>query len=291
MDSDWHTPKDLKGITRFLRQLPGDATLWRIPLAVYYARSIADNFIGLGTSPKKTHTVDTFGMLVERRLAFGLLCLGEKTRSAQALKIVAVALKMKVTDFGLELNETEKVLLLINLPLLTVFRRRCAMRSAATSTRRQIAPDTCSFAWTTAALSTALIISRHVDSILRKYLSSISALKSRAQTQDGDRDVLLSPPRSHPQIYDVANDLHRLGNLTLLEKEANSAIGNKLFDEKKKKLYSKDVTKFALTHQVFALEAWNTAAFRVRHADLLQLLHTIWKLEEGTLGEPAFLMF
>ena len=73
---------------------------------------------------------------------------------------------------------------------------------------------------------------------------------------------------------------HRIGNLALLTKSANSAARNWPFPVKKSKYFSrKGVTTMALTVQVLEHQEWTPKIVEQRQADLLSRLEKHWRLE------------
>lgn len=68
--------------------------------------------------------------------------------------------------------------------------------------------------------------------------------------------------------------LHRIGNLTLLADEYNTAIKNKGFDEKKK-IYKKSA--IAMTHKLCASNEWTPTRIEERQKELFHIAKQIWK--------------
>lgn len=80
--------------------------------------------------------------------------------------------------------------------------------------------------------------------------------------------------------------VHRLGNLALLNRKKNSAASNYEFDRKKQAYFSKGgVCAFPLTTQVLQETDWTADVLESRHAALLKLAETHWKL--GERSTPA----
>lgn len=73
---------------------------------------------------------------------------------------------------------------------------------------------------------------------------------------------------------------HRLGNLLLLNRRANSRAQNFDFDIKKEKYFTsgKGVAVFALTTQVLAEQVWTLEVIERRQKELVNLLTTEWQL-------------
>jgi hypothetical protein len=67
--------------------------------------------------------------------------------------------------------------------------------------------------------------------------------------------------------------LHRLGNLSLLQKSPNGRIGNKSFAVKKPILAA---SKFALTAQIGAEAGWTKETIKKRQEELATLAATVW---------------
>lgn len=75
--------------------------------------------------------------------------------------------------------------------------------------------------------------------------------------------------------------VHRLGNLTLLSRNKNSAASNYEFEKKKTAYFTKGgVCAFALTTQVLQHNNWTEAVMQKRQDDMLKTLETHWRLQE-----------
>ena len=75
--------------------------------------------------------------------------------------------------------------------------------------------------------------------------------------------------------------LHKLGNLTLLNRGKNSAARNLGFD-KKKAAYEKSNQKssFEITKEICGIPEWNMSALRSRHEKLKAEIMNLWKVSE-----------
>lgn len=75
-------------------------------------------------------------------------------------------------------------------------------------------------------------------------------------------------------------DVHRLGNLALLDRRKNPQASNFEFDRKKKEYFlRKGTTPFPLTSQVLAQSKWTPAVFEQRQIELHKKLCDIWRLK------------
>jgi len=83
-----------------------------------------------------------------------------------------------------------------------------------------------------------------------------------------------------PKEEDRQRDVHRLGNLALLNRKQNASAKNYEFDKKKKSYFAtKDGgSPFMLTTQVLAETEWTPAVFERRQKLLLQKLKDAWRL-------------
>ncbi|GAB4398016.1 MAG: DUF262 domain-containing protein [Rhodoferax sp.] len=79
--------------------------------------------------------------------------------------------------------------------------------------------------------------------------------------------------------------LHRLGNLTLLSRNKNSAASNYSFEKKKAAYFTKGgVCAFALTTLVLQHDTWTTEVMQARQKTLLNALEQHWQLH-GRMGK------
>lgn len=84
-----------------------------------------------------------------------------------------------------------------------------------------------------------------------------------------------------PSAQDRLLWVHRLGNLALLNRKKNSAAGNYDFDRKKLAYFSKGgACAFPLTTQVLQQAEWTLVTLQTRHAALLRVAETHWRLGE-----------
>lgn len=75
--------------------------------------------------------------------------------------------------------------------------------------------------------------------------------------------------------------VHRLGNLTLLSRNKNSAASNYEFEKKKTVYFTKGgVSSFALTTQVLQHSAWTEAVMQKRQDEMLKALDTHLRLQD-----------
>lgn len=83
-----------------------------------------------------------------------------------------------------------------------------------------------------------------------------------------------------PDVAMQERDVHRLGNLVLLNRKQNSSAKNYAFEKKKRSYFaSKDGTSpFAITTQVLGEATWSPNVFARRQKDLLQKLKDAWRL-------------
>lgn len=75
-------------------------------------------------------------------------------------------------------------------------------------------------------------------------------------------------------------DVHRLGNLVLLNRRQNSSAKNYPFDQKKRSYFAgrDGSSPFAITTQVLREPIWTPDVFERRQALLLQKLKDVWRL-------------
>jgi hypothetical protein len=76
-------------------------------------------------------------------------------------------------------------------------------------------------------------------------------------------------------------NVHRLGNLALLNQRQNSAAKNWEFDKKKEKYFKTKggATPFHITNEVLLKNEWTTGVFEDRQARFQKTLKEIWKLD------------
>lgn len=72
-----------------------------------------------------------------------------------------------------------------------------------------------------------------------------------------------------------AQYIYRLGNYTLLEKETNSIIGNKIYDEK---ISAYKSSNSIMTKQVALLEEWNIKYLKERQEKMAKIAEAVWGL-------------
>ena len=70
--------------------------------------------------------------------------------------------------------------------------------------------------------------------------------------------------------------VHRIGNLTLIEREKNMAVGNAAFDVKKTKAYSK--SEILMTKNLSKFANWTVDTIERRQAEMAELAVRIWGL-------------
>lgn len=82
--------------------------------------------------------------------------------------------------------------------------------------------------------------------------------------------------------YDWWAYVHCLGNLVLLSRVKNSSASNYDFGEKKTRYFTgkNGVSPFAITTQVLKEETWTSDVIDKRHAELLEHLKNLWRLNE-----------
>lgn len=87
--------------------------------------------------------------------------------------------------------------------------------------------------------------------------------------------------KSWPDAERRKLDVHRLGNLVLLNKKQNSSASNYDFEKKKRSYFSgaDGSSPFALTTQVLKEAKWTPEVFNRRQKELLGKLITAWRLE------------
>lgn len=74
--------------------------------------------------------------------------------------------------------------------------------------------------------------------------------------------------------------VHRLGNLTLLSRNKNSAASNYDFERKKTVYFTRNgVSSFALTTQVLQYNTWTVEVMQERQDKMLKLFDTHWRLQ------------
>ena len=74
---------------------------------------------------------------------------------------------------------------------------------------------------------------------------------------------------------DHARNLFKIGNLTLLERNKNSDLGDKIFDSKQPIFHK---SKYALSNSISA-SSWNVSAIKYRQAELGKIACGIWKVQ------------
>lgn len=82
-----------------------------------------------------------------------------------------------------------------------------------------------------------------------------------------------------PEVEEHQYWVHRLGNLTLLSRNKNSAASNYEFEKKKSAYFTKQgVCAFAMTTQVLQAPAWTVEVMKKRQQHLMDLLEKLWRL-------------
>ncbi|ASJ00038.1 DUF262 domain-containing protein [Thermococcus gorgonarius] len=82
---------------------------------------------------------------------------------------------------------------------------------------------------------------------------------------------------SEDEVKDI---VHKLGNLTLLNKRKNSRASNYEFSKKKKKYFEVERSPFAITSMLREYKVWDKKAFQKRHKELLDLTFRIYLSQE-----------
>lgn len=125
--------------------------------------------------------------------------------------------------------------------------------------------------------------------LARYILTSIANKK-----QDGEVQVLIEDekvttlehimPKARSQAWKNAakdqaeynENVNRLGNLTLIERERNRAAGRASFDDKKRLSFSK--SEIVLTHELCEYKDWTVADIEKRQRELAKMALEVWKL-------------
>jgi hypothetical protein len=78
-------------------------------------------------------------------------------------------------------------------------------------------------------------------------------------------------------------DVHRLGNLALLNKKQNSSANNYEFEKKKRSYFASKTgtSPFSLTTQILQQNEWTPKVFEDRQTALLDHLKKAWRLEQA----------
>lgn len=82
-----------------------------------------------------------------------------------------------------------------------------------------------------------------------------------------------------PDAQDHQRWVHRLGNLTLLSRNKNSAASNYDFERKKTVYFTKGVSSFALTTQVLQHNTWTVDVMQMRQDQMLEVLDAHLRLQ------------